>query len=55
MTGVFTFIFMARVYNKMRGGNVTERARQEAVAMGAHMAADEMRRNAETTNNGGRR
>lgn len=26
---------MARVYNKMRGGNLTERARQEAMQMGA--------------------
>ena len=54
---VFSVTYMARVYNKMRGGNITERARQEAYAMGAQMAAEEMARNATSTNNagGGRR
>lgn len=35
---------MGRVYAKMRGGNLTERARQEAMQMGAQMAAQEMAR-----------
>jgi hypothetical protein len=48
---VFSVGYMARVYNKMRGGNISERARQEAYAMGAQMAAEEMARNAAATNN----
>lgn len=39
---------MARVYAKMRGGNLTERARQEAMQMGAQMAAHEMARKHQT-------
>lgn len=45
--------YMARVYNKMRGGNISERARQEAYAMGAQMAAEEMTRNATAGSNAG--
>ena len=40
--------YMARVYAKMRGGNLTERARQEAMQMGAQMAAHEMARKHQT-------
>lgn len=47
---VFSVAYMGRVYNKMRGGNISERARQEAYAMGAQMAAEEMTRNATATN-----
>ena len=56
---VWTFVggvsvgYMARVYNKMRGGNISERARQEAYAMGAQMAAEEMTRNATAGSNAG--
>lgn len=48
---VFSVGYMGRVYNKMRGGNISERARQEAYAMGAQMAAEEMTRNATASNN----
>ena len=44
---VLSIIFMGRVYKKMRGGDLSERARQEAYAHGARMAHEEMKRNAQ--------
>ena len=44
----FSVTYMARVYHKMRGGNLTERARQEAMQIGAQMAAQEMTRKNQT-------
>lgn len=44
----FSVTYMARVYNKMRGGNLSERARQEAMQLGAQMAVQEMARKNQT-------
>ena len=44
---VMSIILLGRMYRKMRGGSLPERARQEAYAHGMRMGAEEMKRNAE--------